>query len=254
MAELLFGKKPATVDHRDLKFSDYLDTTVLPTTFPHLNFGNGTLFRSWGMLGNDQVGDCVIASRAHLVMLDTNVGAPATARFTTASAISEYSAVGGYVPGDPSTDNGLDMRTVCAYQKRTGLQDADGIRHKIGAYLSLTPGDTLQAMQAVWIFGGFAFGFSVPESAMQQFDNGQIWDDVGDNNIIGGHEVCGVGTMDYRAKLTVITWGTRQEMTFAFLSKYNDESFVWVAPEILNLAGTWRGLNVAALNADLVAL
>ncbi len=250
----LLGKKPATLDKRDLKLTDYLDTTVLPTSWPKPNFGNGTLFKDWGMLGNDQVGDCVVASRCHLTMLDTKVGAPATARFTEASAISEYSVLSGYDPADPSTDVGLDMRAVCAYQKKTGLLDADGNRHKIGAYLSITVGDTLAMLQAVWCLGGFAFGFEVTESALDQYDKGQVWDDVGDTNIVGGHEVCGVGTMDWRSQVTFVTWGKRQPATFQFVEAYNDENFAWVAPEILNAGGTWRGLNVTQLNADLAAL
>jgi hypothetical protein len=265
MAQLKFGKKPATEDKRDLKLADFVDKTVLPTSFPKPNFGNGTLFSDWEMLGNgpdpsnpagspDGVGDCVIASRAHLTMLDTKVGAPATARFTAESAISEYSKLSGYVPGDESTDVGLDMRAVCSYQKRYGLLDADGNRHKIGAYLTFPPGDGLLAMQAIWIFGGYAHGFSVPESAIEQFDKGEIWDDVGDTNILGGHEVCAVGTMDWKTKQTVITWARRQEMTFRFMARYNDENFCWVAPEILNLAGLWRGLNVLQLNDALRAI
>src|SRR5690242_1848987 len=184
------GKQPASEDKRDLKLASYIKKGGLPTSFPHPNFGNGTLFADWGMLGNDKVGDCVIASRAHLAMLDTRLGLPATATFTEQSAINEYSKLSGYVPGDETTDVGLEPRAVCSYQKRYGLLDADGVRHKIGAYLALTPGDPLEAIQAVWIFGGFAFGFSVPESAMAQFDKGEIWDDVGDTNILGGHEVC----------------------------------------------------------------
>lgn len=243
-----FGKLPATEDGQDLKFVDYLDTVALPTTFPHPNFGNGTLFKDWGMLGNDEYGDCVVASRAHLVMLDTKVGAPATARFTAESVIEEYQFLTG------GEDTGLNMRDVCVYQRKTGLKDADGKRHKTGAFLSLDPGNPLEAIQAVWIFGGFGFGFSVPESAMEQFDRGEIWDDVGDTNILGGHEVCGVGTMDYTKRLTCVTWGARQEMTFEFLKAYNDESWCWVAPEILNAGGTWRGLNITQLNADLAAI
>ena len=254
MIDLKFGKKPASVNAKDLKLAHYLDTTVLPTSWPHPNFGNGSRFRNWLMLGNDEVGDCVIASRCHLTMLDTSIGPEATARFTTASAIAEYSAVTGYDPNDPSTDQGTDMRAMCSYQRKTGLKDADGNRHKIGAYLALEPGNTLQALQAVWLFGGFPFGFTVPESAMEQFDKGEIWDDVGDTNILGGHEVCGVGTMDWHGRLTVVTWGKRQEMTFAFLKAYNDESWAYVDPEILSAGGTWRGLNLDKLNEDMAAL
>jgi hypothetical protein len=255
MIDLKFGKKDATADAKDLLFGDYV-AAVLPTSWPKPNFGEGTLFRNWLMLGNDEVGDCVIASRAHLTMLDTRVGAAQKAApFTTASAISEYSAVGGYVPGDPSTDNGLDMRVMCAYQKNTGLKDAAGVRHKIGAYLALTPGNTLQMIQATWLFGGFGLGFQVPQSAVDQFNAGSgIWTDVGDTNIVGGHEVCGVGTMDWHSKLTIVTWAVRWQMTFGFISAYNDEAWAWVPPEILSAGGTWRGLNVAKLNEDLAAL
>lgn len=256
MIDLKFGKRPATEDQRDLKFVDYLDTTVLPTTFPHPNFGNGTLYRNWLMLGNDEVGDCVIASRAHLTMLDTKVGgAHVPAPFTTASAISEYSAVTGYDPADPSTDQGTDMRAMCAYQRSTGLADATGKRHKIGAYLALTPGNTLEMLQATWLFGGFGFGFQVPQSAVDQFNAGDgIWTTDGDTTIVGGHEVSVVGTMDWHQRLTLVTWAVRWEMSFEFVHAYCDEAWAWVAPEILSTAGTWRGLNITQLNADLTAL
>lgn len=254
MITLKLGKKPASDNPKDLRFGDFVDHAALPNHFPHPNFGNGNRFRNWGMLGNDEVGDCVIASRAHLTMLDTSVGAPATARFTTASVLAEYGAVTGYDPSDPSTDQGTDMRAMCSYQRKTGLADADGHRHRIGAYLALEPGNTLQAIQATWLFGGFGFGFGVAQSAMDQFDAGEVWDDVGDRDILGGHEVCGVGTLDYETRLTVVSWGRRQEMTFAFLAAYNDESWAWVAPEILSAGGTWRGLDVAKLNAALATL
>ena len=67
--ELLMGKKPASYDRRDLKFRDFLIPSRLPT--PPAQFGFGTLFPDWGMLGNgpdDSVepgfggaGDCVFA-------------------------------------------------------------------------------------------------------------------------------------------------------------------------------------------------
>jgi len=260
-----FGKLPTTEDRRDLKFADFIDKTELPTTFPKLNFGNGRLFADWSMYGNgpdptnppgspDGVGDCVLASRAHLTRMDTHIGAAAEARFTAASVISEYSKLSGYVPGDESTDVGLDMRAVCAYQKKYGLLDADGNRHKIGAYLALDPANTLQAIQAIWIFGGYAFGFKVPESAIEQFNKGEIWDDVGDTNILGGHEICVVGTTNWHERATPITWATRTEMTFSFIQRYADEAWCWVPPEILNLAGMWRGLNLIQLNAALAAI
>lgn len=251
--ELKFGRSRGSAqDTRDLKFASYVTAPEIPTSWSKPNFGYGTYFKDWGMYGNDQVGDCVVASRAHLTRLFTAVGAPATAKFTTDSVISEYSAVTGYVPGDESTDNGTDMRTMCRYQKNTGLADADGNRHKIGAYVSVN--GILEALQSVYVLGGVCIGFWVPESAMEQFDRGEIWDDVGDTNILGGHEVCGVGTMDWTQKITVVTWGKRQEMTKAFFEKYVDEQWSYVSSEILSAKGMWRGLNVDQLSADLNVL
>lgn len=253
MIQLKFGKKPATASPKDLRFGDYSKDIKLPTKLPK-TFGYGTRFANWGMLGNDEVGDCVIASRAHLTMLETSVGAPATARFTTARVLQTYTDVTGWNPNDQSTDQGTDMRAMCGYQQKQGLPDADGITHKIGAYAALEAGNVLQALQAIFVFGGFCFGFQVPETAPDQFNQGQVWDVVAGAAIVGGHEVCGVGTTDSSARLSVITWGRRQQMTFEFLHTYNDESWVYVSPEILNKAGTFRGFDVAAMTADLAAL
>ena len=58
MAELKLGKRPATEDTRDLLFARYVEPAKLPT--PPAQFGHETLFKpkSWGMLGNDEWGDC----------------------------------------------------------------------------------------------------------------------------------------------------------------------------------------------------
>lgn len=254
MIDLKRGKKPATSSLKDLHLRDFVAADELPTSYPHPNFGNGLRFANWGMLGNDEVGDCVPACRAHLVRMDTSIGAVPTARFTTASVIGEYEVVGGYNPKDASTDQGTDPRAMCSYMRKTGLLDADGKRHKIGAYLALDPGNPIEALQATWIFGGFALGFECTQSAMDQFDGHEVWDYVGDTDIIGGHEVAGVGTFNWKERLTVVSWARRQEMTFSFLKRYNDESWVWVSEEILSAGGKWRGLNVDALNERLSLL
>lgn len=254
MIDLKLGKKNPTTDHKDLLFSTYSKKVKLPTTFPN-TFGYGTRFKNWGMLGNDDWGDCVPASRCHINMLDTSVGAPATATYTTKTTLAIYSAVTGFNENDPNTDQGTDMRAMCKYQQKTGLTDAKGVNHKIGAYVSITPGDTLQMLQAIYVFGAFAFGFQVPQSAMDQFNAGAgIWTDVGDKNIIGGHEVSGVGTMNSHGKITLVTWGVRWEMTFGFITTYCDEAWVFVSPEILSKTGKFRGFDLTALSADILSL
>ena len=61
MPQLKLGKMPAKDDSRDLLFARYVEPVKLPTPPPQ--FGHETLFRpkSWGMLGNDEWGDCAWA-------------------------------------------------------------------------------------------------------------------------------------------------------------------------------------------------
>ena len=70
--QLRTGKLPAVYDPGAILYREYLKVTPVPSKV------NPPPITAWGMLGNDQVGDCVIASRAHLTMLDTSVGAGAT--------------------------------------------------------------------------------------------------------------------------------------------------------------------------------
>lgn len=243
------GKKPAVADSRDLKFSAFA-TLALPT--PPARFGHGTMYRDWGLLGNDQYGDCVFAGAGHETMLWKHLaGHPVT--FTDQAVLSDYSAVTGFDPADPNTDQGTDMRAALSYRQKTGVVDANGVRHKIGAYVALTPGNWAELMQAVYVFGTVGVGIQFPRSAMDQFNNNQPWDVVAGSPIEGGHYVPAAG----RSSLTtagVITWGRRQGMTRAFYEAFNDESFCSISVEELRAGKNERGFDIAALTAALAAL
>src|SRR5713101_6032629 len=138
MPGLKLGKLPATRDTRDLLFARYVDTTKIPT--PPAQFGHEQLFpiKGWGMLGNDDWGDCAWAGPAHETMLLTKEGGK-SATFTTAGVLSDYSAGTGFdphrgPPGNNPTDQGSDVRQVFGYRRNTGIVDVQGRRHKIGAY------------------------------------------------------------------------------------------------------------------------
>ena len=62
------GKKPARPGAVKFKLANYLEKLKLPT--PPKVFGHeGLIGANWGMLGNDQYGDCVWAGAAHETML-----------------------------------------------------------------------------------------------------------------------------------------------------------------------------------------
>ncbi len=258
---LHLGKRPFVPDERDFKFAALLEAAPLPTP-PH-RFGHGLAFRDWMMLGNGPdetvrpgfqgAGDCVFAGGCHETMLTTKLGGHPAA-FTGANAISDYSAVTGYVIGDDATDLGTDVREALKYRRATGLVDAAGKRHRIGAYVSINPKSWDELMQAVYVFTAVGMGFEFPDSAMDQFDQGLPWDVVpGEPKPSEGHYVPVIGR---NAKSTggCISWARRVGFTRDFYETYNDEAWAIVFPEELRSGKTERGYDLAALNVMLAGL
>jgi hypothetical protein len=256
MPDLKLGKLPATDDHRDLLFARYVEPAKLPT--PPAQFGHETLFdpKGWGMLGNDQWGDCAWAGPAHETMLLTREGGnPAT--FTAEGVLSDYSAGTGFDPNaGPSdanpTDKGSNVRDVLGYRRTTGIVDAAGTRHKIDAYVKLDQTSLSEIYQALYLFQAVGIGIRFPNSAMQQFHAGQPWDVVPHSPVEGGHYVCCVARRD---NIDVVTWGALQQMTERFFTEYCDEAWAYVSTENLSSTGqTPEGFNIDQLRADLAAL
>jgi hypothetical protein len=252
------GKAPAAPRTTDFKFSAYR-TTDLPVVPDKYGFDHAVAPDAWGMLGNDDYGDCVWAGAAHEHMMLTATQSdlrpsPTTAQFTRADALGDYAACTGFDPNTGNGDNGTDVHQAMSYRRSTGILDAAGKRHKIGAYLSLEPGNMTQVWEALYLFQCVGIGFQFPNTAMDQFNNGQRWSIVAGAQIEGGHYVPVVskqGTFSVK----VITWGKLQTMTQPFYKKYCDESWCYVAPDLLNNAGlSARGFDIDQLNADLAAL
>jgi hypothetical protein len=229
------GKRPAQ-DFGDANVMlSAVQAATLPTAPSH--FGHGTMFRDWGMLGNDYAGDCTCAGSDHEHMLWTGIGnrGSLSAKFKTANAISDYSALSGYDPSTGSNDNGVAVSALMDYRRTTGVIDAAGKRHKIDLAVRLPkPFSWSQFINCVWCFKAVAIGFEVPQSAMDQFNAGEPWDYVGDDNIEGGHYVPAVGSTNSSGEVTVLTWGQRQLMTKSFFEHYVDELWVPLSQEAMS--------------------
>jgi hypothetical protein len=250
MQTLKLGLKPRREGSIKLKFSQYVLAAALPT--PPATFGHETLIPAvgWGMLGNDQYGDCVWAGAGHETML-WNKEAGRSVIIMPDNALSDYSAVTGFDKSDPSTDQGTDMDDAAKYRRTTGIVDASGNRHKVGAYLDLEPGNLDELFQAAYLFGAVGIGIEVPSSAMDQFNAGQPWDVVAGSTIEGGHYVPFVAKRD---NLEVVTWGRTQQMTVKFFEKYCDQAIVYLSEEMLVDGKSLEGFDLASLKADLAAV
>ena len=229
LKELKLGKTEARPEAVKFKLTDFVNISALPP-IPK-NFGHENLIapKAWGMLGNDSYGDCVFAGAAHETLL-WNLEAGKNIPFDSKSVLSDYTAVTGFNPKKPDTDNGTDMKTAAEYRRKTGIVDVHGNRHKIKAYLSITAGNIQEHLAAAYLFSSIGIGIQFPASAMEQFNKGKIWSVVKGSRIEGGHYVCIVAK---RKNIEVVTWGSIQGMTTGFFRKYNDESIAYVTEENL---------------------
>jgi hypothetical protein len=242
------GKKPARPEAVALKFGAYFKSAELPAVPPV--FGHPWLIQYWGMLGNDSVGDCVWAAAAHETMMLRADAGEMVPLFTNRVVLSDYSAVAGYDPSDPATDQGTDMQEAAQYRQKTGVLDASGNRHKIEIYTALKAGDLDELAQAVYLNGAVSVGVQLPDSAEDQFDHAEPWDVVSGTNIVGGHCISCIGR-NSRGDFLFVSWGRLQSATQAWVRQYMDEGICYVSPERLNAKGlSPQGFDGAALLAD----
>lgn len=250
---LHLGRKSATYDSRDLQYAAVKTGVALPP-IPAPHGGYGTDFAYWGMGGNgpvdtddrslpanwtsaqDGAGDCTIAGPAHETMeADHNAGRP-VAKFSAKACLEDYITLTkqangtAYNPVTGSGDTGLEVRSVLSYRQKTGLQDDTGARHKIGVFVAVEPTNFQDLWEALWLFEAVGIGIEFPESAMDQFNQGKPWSVVAGAQIDGGHYIPIVGH-PAASVWTVVTWGKRQLVTPAFITKYCEEAWAYISAE-----------------------
>lgn len=233
-----------------LSLSDYLvaDAPEVPTQVhrSHLNF-------PWGMLLNDQLGDCGEAMAIHASEAFHLDAATSVPNYTDKDAEYLYEKVAGYVPGDPNTDQGTDNHLLVEYWERHGIrcladrnehsaldaqaeEDAKTPTHKIAGSLFVDPSDVALAQRAIWEFVVLFWAVGLPITAK----NATRWEDVGggaDGEVAswGYHDV---PFLSYDSKwFRNVTWGTELLVSYGFKAKYGVESFVVVTEEMLNQDG-----------------
>jgi hypothetical protein len=165
--------------------------------------------------------------------------------------LAAYEADAGYVPGDPSTDQGENELDTLNAWRQNGFGGVE-----ISAYAAINPQTFAHVQSGIYLFGLAYIGFDVPQSALDQNASGEVWDVVPDDGgIQGGHAVV-VPMYDAASNiLTCITWGAIQKMTWAFWQKYVTESYVLLSPAWLSTRGLDpSGFDLAALQADLAAV
>ena len=255
-----FGRRAPAADHPRLKHPCHramakyaLGSLVVPPSADYIAPAASVL---GNIYGNDLLGDCVIAGGYHLVGTATgNAGDLFTA--TQDQIIADYSAIGGYVPGDDSTDQGCDELTALSYWQEHGF--ANGT-HLVGSLL-IDASNQTEVQMAIWLFEGASMCASLPDAWISPMPSGNdfVWDVAGDPNPDHGHCVAAVGY--HPGGVTIDSWALFGTVTWAALAKYftmtaNGSLFVWLTPDILakGQAKAPTGFDWATLLQDFSAM
>jgi hypothetical protein len=170
--------------------------------------------------GNDTLGDCVIAGIGHVVGVLTAGATGTPFVYTNDQIIQLYGAIGGYVPGQPSTDQGCDEQTALNYWENNG---APAGSHRIAGWLSVNAADPTEYRAALWLFENLYFGLELPDAWINPMpaESGFTWNAAGPADPNNGHCVVGVG---YSAQGVVIdTWGMTGTLTDKAIAKYGTQ-------------------------------
>jgi hypothetical protein len=233
------GRPPA------IRFGDYLRTVRSPPPAA-VDYAAKAMPSLSRVYLNDQLGDCVIAGKGHMVGLWTGNESGTPVVGTDAEIAAQYRSICG--PGD----NGCVIRDVLDVMASRGLILA-GVAHKIDGYVSLDWTSTLEVRTALFLFGSFSIGLSLP-AAWHSSPNNGTWD-VTNTGIVGGHDVTAVG---YNSTGVVIsTWGGLRTITWAAFAsrRWIDECYLPLSPDWYAKANlSPSGLDVAGLKAALAAI
>jgi hypothetical protein len=248
-----------------LRLKDYLvrGCVTLPTPPPSLDLRTVQAATALSNIYlNDQLGDCVIAAFAHLRALIDGIAGRPIATFTSADIKGMYHDVGGYVDGDPSTDNGCDEQTAIDYFTSTGWPD--GVKLLGSALVDATDWEEVQL--ALYLFGNAIDGAGLPQAWLNPMPGPMtVWGVAGPSVPSNGHCTLYEGYTDGTSPGVPVgvidnTWGipvlrTREAVGEYCSSANGGELHTVLTPEIIaqatNLAP--NGFDAQQLIADLAA-
>jgi len=250
LLKVKLGKKAPLADPRNFQFGSFTQVTVPVPEPPAEVSWIVKVPEPWNVLLNNSLGDCVPAAMAHtLQQVSFFAGNPVIP--TDDQVLTMYEKIGGYVPGDPATDNGAFMLDALKYWRNTGVAG-----HKILAFVQVDPLNLHQVRQAIYLFGSVFAGLQLPISAQGQdiwtVPQGGAYLD-GSPGSWGGHCVP-IMAMSPES-LTCVTWGQKLKMSHNFLRDYCDELYAVVSSDWMNKAGlSPGGFNLQQLENDLRGL
>jgi hypothetical protein len=203
---------------------------------------------SLDILGNDQYGDCAEAGALHLIQaMSYNSGRPLDPSYD--DAIRLYSAVTGFNPSDPATDQGTALTDLLNYWQNTGITVGSTV-HKILGFATVDFTSIPLMRYATYLFGGLYLGINCPAKCQQDTSN---WNFGPGLPIDGGHCVIRAGEGAAGGKTG--SWGMWIPTSNEFYLSYVDEAYIVVTEDWVSAQGkSPTGLDVNGLLAAMKSI
>jgi hypothetical protein len=209
--QVKFGRKRPVAIGPHFKLRNYL-RQGLPAPPPSVDWSPAALPSLRNIFLNDKLGCCVISEGYHAEGVATgNAGNIFVA--SDDQIVADYSAIGGYVPGDPSSDGGCDEVTAMNWWQSHGY--ANGT--KLLGWLTVDPTNIIEVQTCIYLFEEIDFCAGLPDSYVTPFPSGDgfTWDvDTSDPN--NGHSFGGFGYDSTGVKID--TWALFGTFTYAAMA------------------------------------
>lgn len=232
------GKRgKAASRHIDLPTFETYVRSSMPK--PPRSFDNSDRIDDFPMALNGDVENSPLAAAVHTLQL----------------AYSEVGEVFHY-PGDEAMRElcdsfEVDEEDLSIFEMLDSWVTEDIMSNRIICFAPINISNHKEMIAACKAFGSIMLGFSLPEVAEEQFEEGEPWHTVyEDPDGTSGHAVAMTGANPFG--IDVITWGERQAVTWSFWDTYGTEAWV-VVPEIYieaNHASCW-GIDLNRMVIDL---
>lgn len=238
------------------------DTQFIQTPPPPV-LDRSHLNPSFKMFFNDTIGDCTCAAVYNTLiawqsLVDSSIAIPEVL------AVELYSAITGYTPDNPQTDQGAAEDDVLAYGVKNGFATRDYTYYPLWGTVDC---GNINMMATLMSKLGVAYqGVYLRKGDLDLLDAGQVLDVVPnmDMQIAGGHALL---LWDYtglslNSRVRLITWGSIVTATWAWVLARSVESHGLVFPQLMSPAHQklfgldWTALrnqNQAFLNANILA-
>lgn len=235
----LYGRKPALIPAQVRDLTYYVAGT-LPKPPAKVSV---PAVADWGMDGNDQYGDCGVAGFAHgtsaVASLLHNQG------FKAANATQ---CVQYYMKYDHNVDEGVVLSEFLKYVEQNKFFNTT-----LAAYAPVTINDIPTLQFAINAYGFAYVGINVTQAMEQAFGEGQPWTaETLNSPIAGGHCIILAG---YDSQYIYgVTWGSVVKIAYPTWHGMADEAWAVILGEQVSAGGDGRGVNLAALKADISKL